>query len=54
MSVGEPANRLSPRTSRNASSIDSPSTSGVAFSNTRNSALLASAYADIRGSTTIA
>ena len=43
-----------PRTSRNASSIDSPSTSGVASSNTRNTALLASEYADMRGVTTIA
>jgi hypothetical protein len=43
-----------PRTSRNASSIDSPSTSGVVSSNTRNTALLASEYADIRGGTTTA
>ena len=43
-----------PRTSRNASSIDSPSTTGVAFSKTRKSALLASEYADMRGDTTTA
>ena len=43
-----------PRTSRNASSIERPSTSGVVSSNTSNTALLASEYADIRGSTTTA
>jgi len=52
--AGVPASRRSPRTSRNASSIERPSTSGVVSSNTRYTALLASAYADIRGSTTIA
>jgi hypothetical protein len=46
--------RRSPPTSRNASSIDSPSTSGVVSSKISNTALLASAYADIRGSTTTA
>ena len=44
-----PASRSSPRTSRNASSIESPSTSGVVSSNTSKTALLASEYADIRG-----
>jgi hypothetical protein len=43
ISVGVPDTRLSPPTSRNASSIDSPSTSGVVCSNTSNTALLASA-----------
>jgi hypothetical protein len=43
MSVGAPEIRRSPPTSRNASSIDSPSTSGVVCSNTSNIALLASA-----------
>ena len=52
--VGDPAIRSIPRTSRNASSIDSPSTSGVVCSKTSNTALLASVYADIRGSTTTA
>ena len=42
ISVGVPEIRRSPRTSRNASSIDSPSTSGVVSSNTSNTALLAS------------
>ena len=54
MSIGVPAIRRMPRTSRNASSIDSPSTTGVVSSNTANTALLASEYADIRGGTTIA
>ena len=54
ISVGVPTSRRMPRTSRNASSIDSPSTSGVASSKTRNIALLASEYADMRGETTIA
>jgi hypothetical protein len=35
ISTGVPAIRLSPRTSRNASSIDTPSTSGVVSSKTR-------------------
>jgi len=42
ISEGVPAIRSSPRTSRNASSIDSPSTSGDVCSNTSNTALLAS------------
>ena len=42
ISVGEPEIRPSPRTSRKASSIDRPSTSGVVFSNTLKTALLAS------------
>ena len=54
ISTGEPAIRSMPRTSRNASSIESPSTSGEVSSNTRYTALLASEYADIRGRTTIA
>jgi hypothetical protein len=40
--AGVPAIRLIPRTSRNASSIDSPSTRGVVSSKIRNTALLAS------------
>ena len=39
---GCPASRSSPRTSRNASSIESPSTSGVVSSKTAKTALLAS------------
>jgi len=35
ISVGVPASRSMPRTSRNASSIESPSTSGVVSSNKR-------------------
>ena len=54
ISRGGPAMCSRPRTSRNASSIESPSTSGVVRSNTSNTSLLASAYADIRGGTTIA
>ncbi len=42
MSVGVPAIRSIPRTSRNASSIDSPSTNGAVRSNTSKTALLAS------------
>ena len=42
ISVGVPDTRRRPPTSRKASSIDSPSTSGVVFSNTANTALLAS------------
>ena len=42
ISIGEPEIRSSPRTSRNASSIERPSTSGVVASNTSNTALLAS------------
>ena len=40
--------------SRNASSIDSPSTSGALSSKTLKTALLASLYADMRGLTTAA
>jgi hypothetical protein len=54
ISNGVPRIFRNPPTSRNASSIDNPSTSGVVSSNTLNTALLASEYADIRGSTTIA
>jgi hypothetical protein len=43
MSTGAPEIRPSPRTSRNASSIDSPSTSGVVCSKMAYTALLASA-----------
>ena len=42
ISTGVPETRRRPPTSRNASSIDSPSTSGVVSSNTSNTALLAS------------
>ena len=49
-----PDRRRSPPTSRNASSTDSPSTSGVVRSNTSKTASLASVYADMWGSTTIA
>jgi hypothetical protein len=49
-----PETRRSPPTSRNASSIDRPSTRGVVWSNTSNTALLASVYADMRGCTTTA
>src|SRR4051794_276458 len=42
IAAGEPASRSIPRTSRKASSMDSPSTSGEASSNTANMALLAS------------
>ena len=54
ISTGVPAMRSIPRTSRNASSIDSPSTTGDASSNTANIARLASVYASWRGRTTIA
>ena len=42
ISIGVPETRRSPPTSRNASSIERPSTSGVVLSNTSNTALLAS------------
>ncbi len=42
ISGAAPAIRRRPRTSRNASSIDRPSTSGVVWSNSSNTALLAS------------
>jgi len=54
ISTGVPTLRSIPRASRNASSIDNPSTSGAVSSKTRNTALLASEYADIRGGTTTA
>jgi hypothetical protein len=54
ISTGEPAIRCIPRTSRNASSIEIPSTNGDVSWNTSNTALLASLYADMRGGTTIA
>ena len=49
-----PAIRSIPRTSRKASSIDSPSTTGDVSSKTANIARLASVYAEKRGGTTIA
>ena len=54
ISAGVPAIRRRPPTSRNASSIEMPSTSGVVSRNTSNTALLAAVYADIRGGTTTA
>ena len=54
ISIGVPETRRSPPTSRKASSIDTPSTSGVVSSKMANTALLASEYADIRGLTTTA
>jgi hypothetical protein len=42
ITMGGPASRSRPRTSRNASSIEMPSTSGVVSSKTANTALLAS------------
>ncbi len=54
ISTGVPDTRPKPLTSRNASSIEIPSTSGVVSPNTSNTARLASAYADMRGLTTIA
>ena len=54
ISDGVPAIRRRPPTSRNASSIESPSTSGVVSRKTSNIALLASEYASMRGRTTIA
>ena len=54
ISGAEPASRSRPRTSRKASSIERPSTSGVVSSNSSNRSLLACAYADMRGRTTTA
>ena len=54
ISVGVPDNRSRPPTSRNASSIEIPSTSGVVRSKIENTARLASVYASNRGGTTIA
>jgi hypothetical protein len=51
---GVPEIRRIPRTSRNASSIEMPSTSGVVLRNTPKTALLASEYASMRARTTIA
>jgi hypothetical protein len=51
---GVPAIRRIPRTSRNASSIEMPSTSGVVLRNTSKTALLAAEYASIRARTTTA
>ena len=52
ISTGVPDTRRRPETSRNASSTDSGSTTGVVSWNTSNTASLASEYADIRGGTT--
>jgi hypothetical protein len=52
--TGVPEMCSRPRTSRNASSIDSASTTGAACSNTSKTCLLASEYASKRGSTTTA
>ncbi len=49
-----PEIRSRPRTSRNASSSESPSTTGAVRSNTANSARLASTYASKRAGTTTA
>ena len=46
--------RCSPPTSRNASSIEMPSTSGVVSRKTSNTALLAASYASNRAGTSIA
>ena len=51
---GVPAKCSIPRTSRNASSIEMPSTTGDMSSKTAKTALLASEYASIRGGTTTA
>ena len=51
MSTGEPADRVSPDTSRKASSMDNGSTNGVVSAKTLNTARLASTYASIRGGT---
>ena len=49
-----PAIRRRPPTSRNASSIEMPSTSGLVSRNTSNTARLAAVYAANRGGTTTA
>jgi hypothetical protein len=54
ISTGAPAILRRPPTSRNASSIEMPSTSGVVSRKTSNTALLAAEYADILGGTTTA
>ena len=51
---GVPAMRRRPPTSRNASSIESPSTSGVVSRKIANTSRLAAEYASIRGGTTTA
>ncbi len=53
ISVGVPAMRHNPATSRNASSIDIGSTIGDVSRKTSNTALLASVYASNRGDTSI-
>ena len=53
-SSADPAMRRRPDTSRNASSIDTGSTSGVVESNTAKTARLAPVYAAMRGGTTTA
>ncbi len=54
ISTGVPARRSIPRTSRKASSIDSPSTTGDVSSKMANIARLASVYASWRGRMMIA
>ena len=54
MVAGEPETRPRPPTSMKASSIDRPSTRGLVSSNTANTALLASEYAEMRALTTTA
>ncbi len=54
MAAGVPDSRARPLTSRKASSIDSPSTSGVVSRKISKTAALASEYAAIRGLTTTA
>ena len=54
ISTGEPEIACSPRTSRNASSIDTHSTIGAVCSKIARTTLLASTYAAKRGATTIA
>ena len=53
ISTGAPAIRCIPRTSRNASSIDIPSTSGDMSSKIEKTSLLAAEYASKRAGTTI-
>ena len=54
ISSGDPETRPRPPTSRNASSIEMPSTSGVVSAKIAKTSLLACEYADIRGGTTTA
>jgi hypothetical protein len=51
---GEPEMRSSPRTSRNASSIERPSTTGAVSRKIANTVRLAALYASIRGRPTTA